>query len=193
MGATSPTRLGLIIAIAAVALLALILVPRVMRRSASPAQAAPSELTRQEGRLFLLGKDRPFTGLLVESYPDGSIRSRSALVEGLLHGVSEGYYTNGQLEVQEEFRHGVAHGIRTKYHPNGNIKSQGAILDGQIDGIYRCWNDHGFLESEVEMRRGQVHGLSRAYYPSGCLRTLARLEDGQILEQQSWADGERKP
>ncbi len=164
------------------------------RPSSSP---PPPEIPRaglilKEGRLFQEGAPGPFTGWMRETNASGGLLSRSSISNGVLEGVSEGYHTNGQLQVVEHFRAGVSHGPRTKWHANGTKASVAQVIDGKLDGWFIRWAEDGSLAEEMPMKGGNVHGVSRSYYPSGCLKGEARLRNGTLVEQQFWPDGERR-
>ena len=61
------------------------------------------------------GEPRGFTGFLLDTYDHGALKWRSAVSNGLLHGLSQGWYTNGQQQVEEHFVAGTSHGWRTKW------------------------------------------------------------------------------
>jgi antitoxin component YwqK of YwqJK toxin-antitoxin module len=151
-----------------------------------------SSLFLQDGKLFEKGAPTPFTGIMVDYYPDGVIKSRSQVAAGQLHGLSEGWYTNGLLQVSETFQAGVSHGTRTKWHENGRKLSEAPIVHGQIQGTFRRWTDQGLLAEEVEMKQGQPDGLSLAFYPSGFIKAEAMMRAGEVLEQHFWKDGDRQ-
>jgi antitoxin component YwqK of YwqJK toxin-antitoxin module len=165
------------------------------RHVPSPAperEAAIKELTRREGRMFFGAEAEPFTGVMIERYPSGELKARSKLARGVLEGVSEGWHTNGVLQVRELFHEGVSHGVRTKWFPDGNKLSEATIENGKITGTFRRWHVNGALAEEIQMTNNQPDGLSRIYYPSGALRAEARIEKGKVLEQHSWKDGENQ-
>lgn len=166
--------------------------PSVEVPDAGQAEAPLADLVRREQKLHLRDDSLPFTGIAVERYPDATLKSRSAIRHGLLDGISEGWFTNGVLQVREEFRAGVAHGSRTRWHPNGAKASEAAIVNGQIVGLFRRWREDGTLAEEIGMDQGQPHGISRSFFPSGFIQTEARLEHGKVVEQASWADGEKR-
>jgi antitoxin component YwqK of YwqJK toxin-antitoxin module len=150
------------------------------------------QLELRSARLYQISAANPFNGLMVEHYPDGALRSRSAVINGLLHGPSQGWHTNGQLQVTEHFKEGVSHGLRTKWHPNGVKHSEASIVDGKLQGPFRKWHDNGTLAEQVEFAAGQPDGLALAYFQSGFTKTRVRLKDGKVIEQQSWNDSEHK-
>lgn len=150
------------------------------------------QLESRDGKLYLTNQAAPFTGFMIENYPDGSKQSRSELKEGVMDGVSEGWLTNGVLQVQEHFVKGVSHGTRTKWHPNGAKLSEANIENGKITGIFRRWHDNGQLAEEVQMRDGVADGPSASFYPSGFQKAEAELKSGNVVTQQFWKDGEKK-
>ena len=148
-------------------------------------------LTLREGRRYRPNETVPFTGVMTEFYGNGTLQSRSVLSNGLLEGLSEGWYTNGNKQVEELYRGGISHGLRVKWHENGQKLSEAPIVDGKMDGFFRRWHENGSLAEEVSMRNGNPDGLARSFYPSGCLKAEARLNNGTVVDQKSWADGER--
>lgn len=161
-------------------------------RRTSITEAPRSSLILQDGKLYEKGAATPFTGTMVEHYPDGAIKSRSQIAGGQLQGLSEGWHTNGLLQVTETFQAGVSHGMRTKWHENGRKLSETPIVHGQIHGTFRRWDDQGLLSEEVEMNYGQPDGLSLKFYPSGFIEAEAIMRAGKVQEQCFWTDGERQ-
>ncbi len=124
-----------------------------------------------------------FTGLMIERYPGGALQSRSALREGRLHGVSEGWFTNGVLQVREYFTNGVSHGLRAKFYPDGQKLSEAPVVGGKIDGTFRRWHRGGVLAEEIAMRDNQPHGESHSFHPDGSPKARAVTENGKVIEQ----------
>jgi len=164
-----------------------------VHRWAAPArEVLGSELTLREGRLHRIGETSvPFTGVMVERYPSQSLKSRSMISRGVLHGISEGWHTNGQVQVREHFKNGVSHGLRTKWHENGVKMSEGTVVEGQFEGPFCRWHDNGVLAEEIRLEHGAPEGWSRSYYPSAFLKAQARFKGGEMTEQKFWKDGER--
>ncbi len=163
---------------------------RAPRPTALP-EVLRGQLTLREGQLYPTGSSVPFTGVVTESYPSGTPKSRSVVSNGLLEGLSAGWHTNGQQQIAEHFHAGVSHGARTKWYPAGQKLSEVMIVQGKLDGVFRRWHTNGVLAEEIPMTRGEPDGLSHAFYPSGCLQAEARLQAGKVLERHHWNDGER--
>lgn len=155
-------------------------------RSAPPTptpMSALAELSRHElqftnGHAYRRGETKLFTGLMTESYTQGGLRSRSAISNGLLNGVSRGWHTNGPLQVEEHFVNGVSHGPRTRWFADGTKESEATIVHGVIEGVFRKWHPNGALAQEITLSNGVPHGLSRAFAPDGALKNEVRLSHG---------------
>ena len=167
-------------------------------RPATPAPASGPEFRRdalvlREGRYYRPDDPVPFAGVVTACYPGGQRQYRCGVSNGLLEGLSEGWYSNGLKQVDEPFRAGVSHGVRVKWYENGRKQSEVNIVTGKLAGVFRRWYDTGALAEEVHMRNGNPDGVARSFYPSGHLKGEAHLKDGQLVDQKQWADGESRP
>src|SRR5258708_2534145 len=114
------------------------------------------DLVQTDGRWYRSGETNPFTGWMVDSYPSGAPLSRSQMSNGLLNGVSEGWYTNGQMQVREHFKDNLSHGLREKWHENGSRLSQATIVEGKVTGAFQSWHENGQLAEQIDMKLGQA-------------------------------------
>jgi hypothetical protein len=154
-------------------------------------EIARSNLTRLNGLWHQNGHTNPFTGVLLDFYPDGSMQSRSMVSNGLLEGLSEGWYTNRQLEVREYYRTNFSNGLRVKWYPGGKKLSEATIVLGKMEGTFRRWYENGKLAEEIPMREGKIEGVGRSYYESGFLKTELTIHDGKEVKANSWPDGQQ--
>ena len=152
-------------------------------------EAERSTLVLKEGRLHL--GDGTFTGLMVEHYPGGVLKSRTAVSNGLLHGLSEGWFTNQVRQVSEHFVNGVAHGERVRWDEHGRKVAVAQIEEGKLEGTFRRWHANGQLAEEVPMKKGEAEGLARSWYTNGSLQAEVTLARGKVLKQQRYPAGGR--
>ena len=138
-------------------------------------------LVLRDGRWMKTDETNAFTGMMVEFYPDGTMQSRSAVSNGLLHGLSEGWWTNAVLAVRETFREGRSHGVRTKWDIEARRISETDIREGRIDGFHREWHTNGQLAVEVSMAAGKPQGVSRKWNPEGTLVGQWSLSNGVVV------------
>ncbi|EDY82294.1 hypothetical protein VDG1235_1914 [Verrucomicrobiia bacterium DG1235] len=147
-----------------------------------------AELDLREDVLYLKGSDERFSGSLIEEYSSEFRKLEVSIVEGRAHGVSRGWYDNGQMEVEEFFANGLSDGVRTRWHPDGSKKSEAPIVKGVIDGVFKQWHENGVLAAEVHMDNGKNDGLARAWYPSGTLKSRVTFSDGVAGESAFFPD-----
>lgn len=153
---------------------------------------ARTDLLFQNGLWFRHSDTNVFTGWMVETYPDGSLCSRAAVTNGLLNGLSEGYYTNGQIQIREYYQDSVADGLREKWYENGQKKSEAMIIAGKLQGTFRSWHENGQLAEQIEMKQGNPDGEAWAFYGSGFVKAQTQVQDGRVLARKIWDDGEHR-
>lgn len=179
-------RVPAFIAVAAVLLVGFFI--RFQRSDAVPEVLPMKSLVRHGDRLFRIDATQPFTGRMEDHYPDGSLRARVTLREGVLDGLAEGWHTNGVLQVVEFFRAGIAHGPRTNWYASGARMSEANVVDGKMDGLFRRWHENGQLSEEFHLQAGEPAGEARAWYPSGYLRAYRGTNSAGQVEQMTWKD-----
>jgi len=171
--------------------LSLFLVTRPRQVPTAPlAEAHRKNLELRTEGWFAHGETKGFTGLLLDTYEEGMLKSRSVVSNGLLHGLSQGWYTNRQLQIEEHFVAGISDGLRTKWHPNGQKLSEVTIANGKLQGIFRSWHENGMPAEEVMLKDGEPEGKSKAWFSSGFLKSQVTLRNGKIVEKQFYKDGE---
>lgn len=165
-------------------------------KSITPSVSAPlreverTDLVLNAGRLEWNG--HPLDGWLVEHYPGGGLKSRSAVAQGRLHGLSEGWFTNEVRQVAEHFVDGVSHGERLRWTEQGKPVSSARIEHGRIVGVFRRWHDNGAVAEEITMKDGESDGPCRVWYPSGFLKAEATYSHGKVVTRTQHKDGERR-
>ena len=152
------------------------------RDSVPPEQVSRNQLVLQQGRLMKTSQTNAFTGLMVEFYPDGTLQSRSVVSNGLLHGVSEGWHTNGVLAVTEVFVDGKSHGTRIKWDAASNRIAETTISAGQIHGSHREWYTNGQPALKMSMVDGKAQGLAQKWNPDASLAGQWVLSNGVVVQ-----------
>lgn len=151
-----------------------------------------AELERRDGVFFLRsGTNQTFNGWVVDRYSGGTLMSRSRVVEGRLHGVSEGWHTNGLPQVREHFSRGIAEGPVIRWHPNGARLSEGIARAGKLEGRFVRWHPDGRVAEEYAMIAGSPDGLARSWHPDGSLKGEVRFSNGVVVARQFWKPGEQ--
>lgn len=146
------------------------------------------ELDRRDGMLYPHGEETPFTGLLVQDYEAGVRKAAVEIQGGKAHGVSRGWFDNGQLEVQEHFTEGVSHGLRERWYRNGARRCTALIEAGKVQGEYCEWHDNGQLAVRMNVWDGSPEGEVEAWFPSGALKSRVRFEGGKQVSRAFFDD-----
>jgi antitoxin component YwqK of YwqJK toxin-antitoxin module len=192
-------RRNLFFAVALLTLVGAILFVRHRLRSdaadgtnASDTATHRTNLVLQAGKWLIPGTSNLFSGVLFDTYDSGATKSRSVVSNGLLEGLSQGWHTNGQQQIEEHFVAGTSHGLRTKWHANGQKLSEVTIVNGKLGGTFRSWHENGERAEEIELNDGQPNGPSKAWYASGYLKSQVTMSKGTVVTQQFWKDGEQR-
>ena len=148
-------------------------------------------LQKMDGQFFVAGETNAFSGLIIERYEEGGLKSRTTVENGILNGVSEGWHVNGQQQIREHFFEGVAQGRRTKWWPNGTKLSEGEVVEGEWEGVFRKWHESGQLSQKIPMKGGKAHGVAKAWFPSGVLKSDVELVDGETVKSQFFEEPEK--
>lgn len=69
-------------------------------------------------------RDEPFTGYIVEHYPDG------------------------QLMSEEEYQNGYVEGVQRRYYENGQLKEEYYLKGNKLSRYFKRWDEGGTLLSE---------------------------------------------
>ncbi len=158
-----------------------------------PATLAARELLRgdlvlQDGKLYARGEREPFTGKVIESYSASRRKLEIEINDGGAHGLSRGWFDNGNLEVEETFLNGVSHGPRTRWHRDGKRKSLAHIRSGKVEDEFLEWHDNGQLATRMTLHEGKPVALVEAWHPSGALKSRIRFENGRQVDSQFFDD-----
>ena len=68
--------------------------------------------------------DIPFTGRAVQHHPNGKIKSRYEFIDGLLDGVIEEWYDNGNKSTYKLYKKGLREGITVYWDKHGQQTKQ---------------------------------------------------------------------
>ncbi len=150
-------------------------------------------LTLREGLLYGASTNLPFTGWMIERYDDATMKSRSMVRQGVLNGVSEGWFTNGVRQVEEHFVAGKSEGPVTKWYASGAKLSEGTARSGRLEGLFRRWHENGQLAEELSLVSGAPDGVAKSWFPSGSPKAEVTLSEGRVVTQRFWKDGEQLP
>ncbi|MBT3667708.1 MAG: hypothetical protein HN548_09545 [Opitutae bacterium] len=111
-------------------------------------------VTKKNGRLYRKDVwDEPFTGTVVERFPDGSVSLETSYYRGLPHGQQNRNFESGQLALQANFDQGVLVGVKSRWWPTGILREEAYWSEGKYIGR-RLWDQTGRLMKEEIVPQG---------------------------------------
>lgn len=112
------------------------------------------DLVERDGRKTLSGV--PFTGTVLERYPDGSRKTRYNLVEGRAQGAWAEWHPDGAIRFYSEWDDGKGDGPFVYFHPNGEISSRGTARTNIWVGVTEGWHPNGQKAIEQVLQSGEI-------------------------------------
>ncbi len=111
--------------------------------SAEPSASAVSlSQLQREGDLYLLN-GVPFTGTVIDMWPDGARKARFQVVDGKANGAWAEWYRDGAIRFYSEWRAGKGEGPFVYFHPNGEISERVTARADIWDGLAEGWHPDG--------------------------------------------------
>ena len=102
------------IALAALAVCALVGIlifqrpPAIQLPPAKPLETLRHDLVQSNGLWYRNGETKPFNGLMADYNTNGARLALCCISNGMANGLCETWYTNGQIQVRENFKDGVS-------------------------------------------------------------------------------------
>lgn len=132
--------------------------------AATPTAAVvPLSQLQKEGDVHLLN-GAPFTGTVIDTYPDGARKARFEVVDGKADGAWAEWYPDGAIRFYSEWRAGKGEGPFLYFHPNGEISERVTARADIWDGVAEGWHPDGRKAFERVYQAGTA--LSDRRFPA---------------------------
>lgn len=148
-----------------------------LRASDAVTRGPGDGLSLHEGLLHRGGV--PFTGTVIDTFPGGTVRARTAYAEGGKHGASREYYASGAIRWKRSFARGVKEGRHAGWWENGNRMFAYRFHNGEYRGDAREWYEDGSPAREMHYAHGAESGMQRAWRLNGTLYANYEARDGR--------------
>jgi antitoxin component YwqK of YwqJK toxin-antitoxin module len=96
---------------------------------------------------------------VTKRFSNGRIRRVAEYRDGVLDGVTRGWYETGAPMYQYAYRDGVYEGRAIQWFPNGQKYTEQNYSKGYEAGLERMWNEDGTLRANYVARDGKHYGL----------------------------------
>lgn len=159
-----------------------------------------SRLRRTE-LAYLIGDDKPYTGLAFKTHPDGTRSFEIDYVNGSAEGVLTQYYPNGNPSFQVPMKNNQANGVSTGWYEDQTRKSEYPYKNGVVHGVIKEWFPTGQLGFEATYVEGKITGSLKGWHlngdeytlgtvePTGAQRFTAYYGPGRRWKETGWRNG----
>lgn len=103
-----------------------------------------------------------------------------------LHGLSEGWYENGQISYKNQWVSGNKHGERIGWRSNGQISHIANHQNGYRHGLLCYWYPDGQLKLVSYYKNGKLHGFTQKYFSNGQISYEANDVNGEKRWFKYW-------
>lgn len=111
------------------------------------------------------------TGQLQEKYK----RDRKKQI----HGIYKMYFSNKQLLLLREYKHGKIINKEFVYYDNGQLRKIANYERGEYNGEFIYYYENGVLEQEGVYKDAAIDNNLKTYYKSGQLKEVVAFENGE--------------
>jgi len=148
-------------------------------RPAAPRSLASDdpELTLESGVLHWEGA--PFSGRIVERYPDGSIESMTPYQNGLRDGTAMSFFSNGGARWERSYVAGREEGLHRGWYDDGTLHFRYPYAGGVVDGNALEWFPDGTLYRDFNYVGGHEEGSQRMWHDDGTVRANYVVRNGR--------------
>lgn len=124
--------------------------------------------------------DNPNIKYVIEPRSFGAEKSRYTLLNNVLHGLEQEWYSNGDIKYRVNYDNGVKQGLEEKWYKNERLASRTKYVNGVKQGLYKEWYESGNIKLQVKYVKGVKQGVQKEWY-----------ETGELLSQTNYVDNLR--
>jgi len=154
----------------------------------------------------------PYSGKVFEYWPNGDLKVRGRLRNGLRNGKwdMQGfvgnwtfYYKTGQQWQEGSWKDGIPSGEHVKWYPNGNTKTILTYESGELQGPITKWFEDGQVKEEAFYNFGKLDSSYSTWYSNGSKKEEGDYfrgiqnghwtfwhENGELKRDGSYSNGE---
>ena len=137
------------------------------------------EVALNNGVLYLLNNPGPFTGMVNDKWPDGSMKYQCVYTDGLKDGPELSWHENGKRKLTAQHKANVQEGQRQEWWNNGNMKRITPYSSGKPHGEAKGWHENGRLARIVKFEEGLPVGKSEGWWENGARAEVISYVNGK--------------
>lgn len=119
----------------------------------------------------LLLDNSPYSGLVIEFYPNNIVKSKSEYYLGRRHGYYSGWYPNGNKWFDRFYSYGIKTGSHIGwFEDNQQMFAYEFNTKGMYHGAVKDWYNNGQLAKHFNFENGKEAGSQRMWELDGSIR-----------------------
>lgn len=140
--------------------------------------AVDDEILQLENGVYLQD-GKPFSGYLLDDYPNGNTKSLKSFWKGKLEGKAEGWHENGKLAWIRKYADGYKTGVHIGWWSTGAPKFQYTFSGGKHEGAARDWHSNGKIYKLFHYQNGKEEGSQKMWTAKGKIRANYVVKNGK--------------
>ena len=89
---------------------------------------------------------------------------------------------DGKLQSESNYQNGLVHGFSNSYHSNGVQATKTVFSNGEKAGTETWWGENGLKSYEANFVNGKMNGLETIWSEDGSIASQLRYSDGKLVE-----------
>ena len=127
-------------------------------------KADSQDMLFRDGLIYeIIAEETPFTGVVLDRYPNGKKKSVANYINGKREGLYTVWHLNGQKASEQNYINGMEEGVGTAWYETGQKRMEGNFANGKKEGLSTEWYKNGQKRMEGNFKNGKKEGLWTAY------------------------------
>jgi antitoxin component YwqK of YwqJK toxin-antitoxin module len=133
---------------------------------------------RLQGEVLLF-KNKAFTGVVEEHFPNGTVYRETEYRDGLKDGFEHKFGLNGKLTDRLNYVHGKEEGLQEGWFVEGPKRYEYHMKNGLFDGVETQWHISGTVFRREVFHQGELAD-KKVLYSDGSVFSNFSKRDGRI-------------
>ncbi len=135
----------------------------------------------KEGVEITTFEGKPYTGYLIETYPNGKQKIWKTMKDGITNGQWQEWLENGKLRYNAYWKDGKGHGLWQYFHDNGKLKYEESYILDIPNGISRAYYDNGQIKEDMFWLQGKKQGVWTSYSETSIVLKTEIYDDNNLV------------
>ncbi len=141
-------------------------------------ELADSSISNRQGVLFY--QEKPFTGIVIDKYPNNHLAMKNNYLNGMLEGKQEKWYPDGSKMEVRFYQENRKSGEHRGWWENGQMKYEYFIENDIPIKTHREWYKNEQLYSLSNYNQeGQPEGEQKMWFENGQIKSNYVIKDGR--------------